>query len=271
MEQVSKEVNDAIASLIDSALPIEDKKEEVKQESTTPQVDEYKKEENEVGKDDKNYAIRKEKADREIKEALDERNRIREELASLKGELTALKDVMVNPKQEEEDPTEYMSEQEKSLYLRTKQLEDEILKTREILNGIANKVVSSENKLREENFFKNNPDIKDKSEAKELILNYVKTKPAIAKELLNGEVDLQGVYELALLRSGKPILPKQEDSTAVFGNGKSEPSAPRVEDSKPDRYKDALSVLKNKDSENKKDAIDIGLNEIAKDIVSFMG
>lgn len=195
-------------------------------------------------------------------------------IANLQGQMDALtklvKPEVVEP---EVDPTEHMTQTESALYNGIKQLEAKLQELAGNLNGVQSKVVSKEHE-QEENAFYEAYELKtpeSREEAKELVKGYVKDDPELLKGLLSGKFKIGKIYEYALLQSGKPIFKNAtQDPTKVFGNGRPESTPVNGSNSKPNVLEEAKKVLKDKDSSEKKKAVDVGIGVIVDELLSQM-
>jgi hypothetical protein len=173
----------------------------------------------------------------------------------------------------EPDPTENMTQTEAALYRGIKQLETQLQTLYGNMQGIQTKVVKKEYEAEEGQFYTAYGLETDsqKEEARELVKGFVKDEPEIMQRLLSGQIKVGRVYELALLKSGNPIMKQAtQDPSSVFGNGRPEPATPRSESRNANVFEQAKAVLRDKDSTNKKQAVDVGISSIVDDLLNSM-
>jgi len=257
MEQ-QQTVEQAIDGIITDAMSVAEEP-EVKQ-SESPQPDTH------AAPQDKNEEFRVKKHLQERDEAREEARLLKEQLEYLKGKVDVFSSVSKQQEQQD-DPTEYMTDTEKALFMQQQELKKTLESMSAAVSQVATKVVTQENRQREENFFKNNPTV-NRTDASELIQSFAKQNPVIGQALISGEVDLQQVYDLALLRSGKSVQPRQADPNAVFGVVNT--TAPARQEVVVDTWGTADKILKDKNSTNKKDAVDSQLNELTNNFITML-
>jgi len=201
-----------------------------------------------------------------------ENSQLKQQLAQMQGQLdTFSKFVKPEP---EADPTEDMTDTEAAMFKTIQNLESQIKEIGGAVNGVQQVALKNDYRNREQTFWANNPNISSDDaqvEARELVRDYSKENPSAAQELLKGNISLQNFYDMALMKSGNVVVNKAaQDSTKVFGDGRTESTAPRSEYAEPDAFDTAKVELKDKNSVNKKEAVTVGIKAIADEIVSSM-
>lgn len=249
-------------------------------ESENHQPEETKKEEvkevaKEASKEEKpeNYDIRIKKALEQRDEARKKAEELESKMAHIQGQIDAMVKMNTTP---EQDPTEVMTDTEKALYLELQKTKQEMQSMADMVNQVEQKSKQNEYQTREENFWKSNPQYdteEKKQEIREAMTEYAKSNQEIAKLLLQGQITLNEVHTLALIKAGKfpTTQSKPEDSTKVFGNGKTEPSPVNVAATGSNDVEKAIKILRNKESTNKGEATDVIVKTFANDIMAGMG
>lgn len=225
-------------------------------------------------KDEKpeNYEIRLEKFKKQRDEQMAKNQELESRIAHLQGQIET---VLKLGQQPEQDPTEMMDDVQKALYLELQKAKQDQAKMAEMLASVENRARQQEYTTREDMFFKSNPqyDTEDKKqEARDTMIEYAKANPKVGKLLLDGEISLNEVHTLALIKSGKlpNLQSKAQDSTKVFGNGKTEQPSSNVASEGISNVEKAIKILRNKESTNKGEASNVLIDSFADSVIEGM-
>ncbi len=261
-EVATKEMTD---NMFDSLFGAEgDSREAKSQGEPQPETQEPKAKE-ESSEPNVDIRLKKFKEQRDQERA--ENQRLKEELARLKGreEVLTKKDDA-----DEVDPTEYMSDTEKALYERNQELTNTVKQLADVVNGI--KKNESQQKIQndEDSFFESHPELKEKREqVTEELLEFLQEKPELKKLVVNRSVNINQVY--AMMEAGKPKELKKRptnEPAAFSGSTKTAPSGSDVASDLDTQLKKASEILSNPESTNKREAAEFLGNTITEDIIS---
>ena len=279
-------INQVFSEMIDEVLP-EDVKEESdsSEDSQTSEGVEQTPEED----DDSNLDFG-DMPNGEIRYAKlkDQNKELKKQLQDIKNDIEKLKTQQPakdESEEETEDPTEYMSENEKLLYLQQQKLNKELESVTSKLQKFENKEINEANEKREESFVKNHPEFgktntkKDLasavSKARDFFLDYFDDRPDLAPlvpMLKNGTLSLEQIYAAALAENGvKPkTTARLQDAGKVFGTGKTTSVSSRNKIDEDNDVDAAYAELADPYSENKDQALEVAVGDLVDDIAALM-
>lgn len=273
---ITKEGEDQVVDLVDSLMDAElghMKQEEVKGQGDPQPGQEETQDQGQGQGEELNFGdmpngqIRYEKNKKKLDSVLSENSELKQALARLEGKFEMFTSQSEAGKEPEVDPTEEMTATEKFLYEQNKKLQ-------ETIEGLNGKVGSFEEekqkadwKAQEKTFYEQNKEL-DPAKTKEVIVNYVKNNEEVGRLLLQKKLSLSQVYGLA--NPQKKAESSTQDSSTVFGNGKTEPAKPRMAQSDDGQIRSAIDTLRSESSMNKGEAVEILGGSIVDDIVSLL-
>lgn len=208
-----------------------------------------------------------------MKNQRDEERKLRSELEKRLAQMEGKLSVLEKPKgaEDEVDPTEYMDDTQRLLYNENQKLKDTISKLTEVVNGIQTEGTKKKLEEQENRFFDNNPKLKEnRDQFVKDMLDYLENKPAIKKMLKSGDITLSEVY--GMYEGSKPKSTKTteiSDPNLVFSGSSSSVPAGKTEEIDINQARSKASrILNDKESVNKKAAIDFYLKDIVGNITS---
>ena len=214
-----------------------------------------------------NASIRLDKMRDQRDEARHKISELEKQLAEKDGKLSVLEQNDV-----EDDPTEYMTDNEKLMFEHSRELDEKINKIVDVVNSMQTE--NSRKKLddQEANFFNNNPQLKQQKEVvvKEL-LDYVNTKPYLKEGLRSGQINIDEAYGAYQASNPSPKIQTQvKNPEQVFSGGSQAlPTSPDLLDMNVVRNK-ATAILRDKHSTNKAQAVDVLHKDITQNIISML-
>ena len=178
-------------------------------------------------------------------------NKANEKIAKLEGQIETLMAMQKEPKDEEtdEDSEEYLTEEEQ----REQDRDSKIEELQGKLNKIEKDKITLELKKKDNAFYESNPHLKkDRAEHSKKILAYIRSKPGMARDVYEGHVTLNEVH---LMMGGK-TSEETQDPKSVFGSKKKAPTSSRKSADTTNIFDDAINVLGDGKSTNKREAVD---------------
>jgi len=205
----------------------------------------------------------------------EERQRVLElekKLARMEGQMEATKPQETT--ESDVDPTEYMSDVEKELYLKNKALQEQVDLLAKGFSSIEQQKKEESLTKQENQFFENNPELKERREdVVNEVLDYLKDKPEIKTLLRDSKLNISEIYGMVM--ASKPQSTKvvqKNDPSKVFSNHDSSVASGAADqlDSNHEMKK-AIGILRDRESTNKAQAANFMLDAITKDISSSLG
>tara|TARA_R110000787_G_scaffold272740_1_gene380256 strand:+ start:5128 stop:5946 length:819 start_codon:yes stop_codon:yes gene_type:complete len=201
-----------------------------------------------------------------------QRDSDRAELSELKLQMAEFKGMISATKKEdiaEEDPTEYMDETQKALYNQHIALEKKYNELQESVGQFKIDKVRDTISKDENSFFDNNPDLQPtRQELVADMLTYLNDKPEITQLFRDQKVtmkEVHGMYQASKPKSTTKSEVKNPDKL-FSGHSKSVPSEKIVNEISNNRK--ILSILNDKNSTNKADAVAAGIDLFASDFLT---
>ena len=228
---------------------------------------------NQVEDDIPNASIRLEKMKKQRDDATKEMQTLKEQFAELKGQISAFKDFNNNNGDidPEVDPTEYMDDVQKLNYTENQKIKEQVKQLTDVIQGIQTDKTKDKIQKQEDNFFDSKPELKaKKDEVVGELLDYLQDKPSIKAMIKDGSVTLNEVYGMYSASKPQSTKRSQVSNPDKIFSGHSEPvQANRDQVSENDvNRKKALSILRNKESMNKSDAVNYLKDTITSDLIS---
>lgn len=205
-----------------------------------------------------NGQIRYEKLKKQGTEQNEKILELEKKLARAKGR----EEVLVGKEDADEDPKQYMTDDEIEQY-------DKDQKVEKLELEIANMKLEKQKEMlksRDAIFFKQHPGLNN-PEFKEGMMAFIKGKEGTAKDLLAGTTSLEEVY--GMMNPVKSREAKTQDSDKVFGSSSTESPPARTGEKRESNVEQAKKVLHDPNSTNKADASEALLNDIVSGIFDF--
>jgi hypothetical protein len=266
------EVMDAIQETMDeltegneekllSDVTVKDEAHQPQQEAPAPEKPSTTTEETDIDFSDlPNGKIRYEKLKEQSSEKDSTISDLQLEVARLKGQ----NEVLDRPETtEEEDPTQYMSDEEKKDHQRDQEVDSLRAEIRDLQKSNIKKSLQEKDNA----FYANHPDLeKTRSEHSKQMLAFIRSKPGTAKDVYDGVTSLEQIH--LMMGGGKSEV--VQDPAEVFGTTKGSPAPARTTSKTKDKVKSANDVLSDPNSMNKKAAVQDIENDIVDELFDML-
>lgn len=219
----------------------------------------------------KNAEIRLKKFKNQRNEARNKVIELERQLAEMKGKVSVLEKPIKEVDQKEEDPTEYMTENEKFLFNENKKLKEELSEFTKFVSESKKEKKVNQLSEREKIFFKNNPELENNLDiVSEKIESYLKGKPFLVERVINNELSFDELWALISVNDkNDKVVRKVQDPDKVFS--KSNNIATGIKESthkqNSSKYSEAVSEYR---KTNSKQAHNDVLNSATEHILDFL-
>ncbi len=169
-----------------------------------------------------------------------------ERIAKLEG----MVELLTKQKPDDSEEVEYLSEEEQ----REKERDERAEAMQAEIDALKKDKIMEELRKKDDVFFENNPDLaKNRVAYSKKMLEFIRSKPGMAKDVYDGTTSLQEVHYMMGGKNSSVV----QDPKQIFGTIKQSPKPGRTVPKEKDDVADAYAILKNPDSTNKAKAIDV--------------
>lgn len=218
-----------------------------------------------------NEAIRFEKMREQRDAERQARADLEKRLAQAEGKLSVLEPGDSN--EDTPEPTEYMSDTEKFLYNESQKLKEMMEKVTGVVDGIQTEGTKTKLQIQEEQFFENNPELKERrQEFINEMLGYLDGKPRVKEMLKAGELSIQEIYGMHKAANPKSTKVSQvSNPEKLFSGHTGSVPVGRAPDAEAAQAKRRASeILHDPNSTNKREAVEFLQKGIVNEIISIL-